>query len=1051
MRKTILIIFAFVITFSVFGRNQFSASAPTLAAAGADLLYREDLANFILSASRGGAGFSSEPLAPQEAPPMVAPPAVPASEVLAASTRDHADLGSPRRMPGELHPSLPVERRPVDLTAAVDRRDDPATLPVAGGLQHTAEMAPAIAIPRELPVSDAAHSELGINDWDGLFAAIARLRDSRTPAAADRPDPMSESSVLSDVAPQTAPVSHKADLLVASVKDSTAALSPKVGSAHFDIEVNGWADIMSLAAARRDMHASAALPDTNDRLAVETVASDMGLKTVSSNHSNFAGSDRAFSLDEVATASDAGPRNPAAQHSFAATDSVFAPLRARILPIETGARTAASDLRDSLASHSSSAGEVYRTRNAVSLDDRMSEIVDRTNAMSTSNFAASGGHTFAAAMRRSPLSVLADSGVSHEIVDRTNAMSTSNFAAAGEHTFAAVVRRSPLSVLADSSVSHEIGGLNRVLFPIAAGPNAHLTLNIADKASKFNNALATKGFSGRTGRFPFLSADEMPPVNTPEPVAPVQQQTRVNANNYCDRNYVGQPIAFSQTAQLTLDDLLYQIHSRFGINFLMGPEIGGLPINIRSGSIPWNTLLRSQLFVSGVRATCIDDRTIQLVKNEALPRLQDAAEVETRFVKLKFLQRTSTGTVDLANRSQGGQGGQGGGCGGTSQTSGGGGGVFGGGGGQSGSQSGETAGQQSNNKFDKLIVEIEKILGIRSMTESSVGSGGQGGQTGGQQTEEKRTNRYITQIPGRNILVIRATQEEHELIDQIISRADRPPFQVVIKGLVYSANQDRLRDVGVQTTILGSAGPSDNPNGGIFGHTLGAAGTLFDFSTIIGTFDFNVQATALQQNGVISVKSRPFSTVLDGLCTKLTIGTQLPIVIDAGLGGVGSITILDASNNLAVTPYVIDDENGNPVAVTLELLLRANTVDSSITARDIPAVSSREIQTQLLLTEDKTAILGGFTIDQDSRTVSKTPGLGDIPIIGELFKRRVRDTRINRLYFAISVDVIPYPDAIRPVDVPGATTNPPSLTPEMDQRQKKAEPKQVTEPSKTGP
>lgn len=524
--------------------------------------------------------------------------------------------------------------------------------------------------------------------------------------------------------------------------------------------------------------------------------------------------------------------------------------------------------------------------------------------------------------------------------------------------------------------------------------------------------------------------------------------------NYCDSTFIGEPIRFSQTAELTLEDLLLQIHNRFGINFLMGPNVGGLPINIKAGAIPWNVLLRSQLFVSGVRARCIDGNTIELIDNKTLPSLQDTAEVKTRFVKLKFLQRTSGGTVDLANRSQGGQnGGQGGGCGGTSQGGGGGTSSFGGqGGGQGGNQGGNLAAQQVNNKFDKLIVEIEKILGIRSMTESSVGGGGGGGgQTvGGLQTEERRTNRFVTQIPGRNILAIRATDDEHELIDQIIDRADRPPFQVVIKGLVYSANQDKLRDIGVQTTITGGTA-DERSGGGIFGHTIGAGGTLFDFSTIIGTFDFNVQATALQQNGVISVKSRPFATVLDGLCTVLEVGRQLPIVIDSSLGGVGTVTFVDASNNLAVTPYVIDDDNGDPQAVMLELRLAANDVDSSVTARGVPAVSKRSVQTQLLLGEDKTAILGGFTVDQDSRTVSKTPGLGDIPIIGELFKRRVRDTRINRLYFAISVSVIPYGEAITPVAVPGATTEPPSITPEMQKRAEKADQKQVTAPAKTGP
>jgi len=518
---------------------------------------------------------------------------------------------------------------------------------------------------------------------------------------------------------------------------------------------------------------------------------------------------------------------------------------------------------------------------------------------------------------------------------------------------------------------------------------------------------------------------------TPVQSAPIPQ-TPKQVDGYCDPKFVGDPIRFSQTVELKLEDLLNQLNARFGINFIVGPNVGKIPLNVKAGAIPWNILLRSQLFVSGVHARCIDPTTIELILNRDLPTLQDEGAVTSRFVKLKYLQRTSGGTVDLANRSQGGQNGGQGGCGGgggqTGGSSGGGGGVGGGGG-----QAGQTAGQQATNRFDQLVMEIEKILGIRSMSQ---GSGGR--RTA--ESEEIRTNRSVTQIPGRNILVIKASEEEHELIDQIIARADRPPFQVVIKGLVYSANQDRLQDVGGQTSITGGIG-GNRTNGGIFGHTIGN-GTLFDFSTILGTFDFNIQFAALQQNGVISVKSRPFSTVIDGLCTTLNVGRELPIVIDSTLGGQGDVVFVNAANNLAVTPYVIDDEAGNPVAVTLELRLEANEIDSSVTARGVPAVSKRSIQTQLVLGEDKTAILGGFTVDQDSKTLSKTPGLGNIPIIGELFKRRVRDTRLSRLYFAISVSVVPFPEAINPVNVPGATTEPQTITQEMKNRAEEAE-KQV--------
>ena len=572
------------------------------------------------------------------------------------------------------------------------------------------------------------------------------------------------------------------------------------------------------------------------------------------------------------------------------------------------------------------------------------------------------------------------------------------------------------------------------------GPTANAAIPL-DK-SQPGKAVASKAMpvliGGKTEFSMELLKPMKPAVVVSNPLGLPLTPTKANAQQqqgYCDPNFVGEPIRFSQTVELRLEDLLNQLHARFGVNFIMGPNIGKFPINVKAGSIPWNVLLRSQLFISGVRARCIDSNTIELVENSLLPNLQDSAGVETRFVKLKFLQRTGGGTVDLANRSQGGQNGGQGGCGGGGVGGGGGGGgeiASGGGGGGGGGRSGQTAAMQGSSRFDQLVQEIEKILGLRSLTPN--GSGG-----GTIEGEERRTDRFVTQIPGRNILAIRATDDEHALISQIIERADRPPFQVVIKGLVYSANQDRIRDIGVN--ITGSSVGGRNA-GGIFGDTLGV-GTLFDFSTIIGTFDFNVQATAFQQNGVISVKSRPFATVLDGLCTTLSVGTKLPIVIDGGLGGFGGITILNADNLLAVTPYVVDDENGNPVAVTLDLNLQANVIDSSITARGVPAVNSKNIQTQLLLGPDKTAILGGFSIDQDSKSVSKVPGLGDIPLIGELFKRRIQDQRLSRLYFAISAEVIPYPKAIEPVKVPGATTDPQTITEEMKKRAEAGEQKPV--------
>jgi type II secretory pathway component GspD/PulD (secretin) len=313
--------------------------------------------------------------------------------------------------------------------------------------------------------------------------------------------------------------------------------------------------------------------------------------------------------------------------------------------------------------------------------------------------------------------------------------------------------------------------------------------------------------------------------------------------------------------------------------------------------------------------------------------------------------------------------------------------------------------------------------------------GGGCGNTGGnntQQAEPVRSNRSVSVIPGRNILVVRATDEEIALINEIIAMADRPPFQIIIKGLVYTANIDRLTDIGVQTNIIASTADG-RTSGSILGNPIGGAGTLFDFSTLIGTVDFNIQASALQRNGIISIKSRPFAIVLDGDSTELEVGRQIPVLTQGSVVGdaPGDVQFIGATSKLDVTPQVIDDEQGNPMAVNLQLQLQSNEVDTTIISQDLPAINERKINTRIILSQDKTVILGGFTVDSTNDSVSKTPGLGDIPILGYLFKRKVRQDQVNRLYFALSVSIVRYGDVIEPVNVPGATTDIPGVKPSV--------------------
>lgn len=344
---------------------------------------------------------------------------------------------------------------------------------------------------------------------------------------------------------------------------------------------------------------------------------------------------------------------------------------------------------------------------------------------------------------------------------------------------------------------------------------------------------------------------------------------------------------------------------------------------------------------------------------------------------------------------------------------------------------------QNCGRYEKLVVEIQNILGLTPGV-----SDGKPEQTPGR--------RSLTKIPGQGILIVRGTDEELDLINEIVALTARPPYQIVIRGLVYTANESLARDIGIQTSIVDK---SKQPvTAAIIGQPVGTGGTAFNFSAIVGSVDFNVQANALEQNGLISIKSRPFATVLSGETIDLTVGRQVPVILQSNstlFGLPASLEILQAGNLLSVTPNVVESETGVPTGVNLELQIESNSVDTSITNRDsVPVISVQSVQTRLLLNQDQTAILGGFTVDSDNRTVSKTPGLGDIPIIGELFKRRIRLKQLNRLYFAITVSILPYTQTPEPVKVPGITTEPPSITPRMDKQAREIDPKQVTTESK---
>src|SRR6185436_13246239 len=145
----------------------------------------------------------------------------------------------------------------------------------------------------------------------------------------------------------------------------------------------------------------------------------------------------------------------------------------------------------------------------------------------------------------------------------------------------------------------------------------------------------------------------------------------------------------------------------------------------------------------------------------------------------------------------------------------------------------------------------------------------------------------------------------------------------------------------------------------------------------------------------------------------------------------GQVQFIEASRIARITPQVAENEQGQPNYVTLNIQLENNSVDTSLgTFNGVPGVNRQSLQTVLRLRNGETVVIGGLTADQLSNAKSKVPGLGDIPIIGNIFKRKLNQENRDHLYFAITAEVIPQDSPMPNFEAPADATTTQPLPPQ---------------------
>jgi type IV pilus assembly protein PilQ len=258
-----------------------------------------------------------------------------------------------------------------------------------------------------------------------------------------------------------------------------------------------------------------------------------------------------------------------------------------------------------------------------------------------------------------------------------------------------------------------------------------------------------------------------------------------------------------------------------------------------------------------------------------------------------------------------------------------------------------------------------------------------------------------------NLIIYSDFPKRIETAKEILARLDKATKQVMIESRIVSANTNFSRNLGISwnasytnNSLNNRLSSADNSN-------------TLDFSVLaptssIGTFGLNLarnlgvnnlltldmQLDALEQAGEGRVISSPRIFTLDHVQAMIQQGDQIPYPQRTEEGTI-STAFAPATLSLTVTPHITPDGK-----VRLEVLAKKDEADFSRTVQDVPAIRTQEAQTELLVNDGDTIVIGGIVIQDFSWSEDRVPFLWRIPLLGWLFKnRQVVDEKTELLIF----------------------------------------------------
>jgi type IV pilus assembly protein PilQ len=502
---------------------------------------------------------------------------------------------------------------------------------------------------------------------------------------------------------------------------------------------------------------------------------------------------------------------------------------------------------------------------------------------------------------------------------------------------------------------------------------------------------------------------------SPSPVAPPSTSISPAANQatqsqqgrqYGQPGFVGEPINLN-VVNADIRDILNYITEQYGVNFVIDSSVGAVPVTVNVQDVPWNVALDAVLKANrlGIESSgnilrvattdvlAKESETQKVINDSRL----DASPLVTEFIRLNYARASGT----LA---------------------------------QAAGSTGAFSGGSTNLSF----------------------SGGAGGDaTGGSGDQgllpiisRRLSRRGSIEVDGRsNTLIVTDVKENIDAIRQLAAILDQPEPQVEIETRIVIAQHNFSRDLGAQLSAVvlnngrggvgslatfpqpsqaGSSGtggtggtgtgtgnvptstsPFNDRTGRVTGPfqannnlAAAAASTIIGLTTgLFGSAQISALITMAESRGEAKTVATPRVTALNNRPAQIESGSQIPVQTTQAASGTAVVTttFVSVPLRLSITPQITDVGT-----VILRVTIENNTINTGIAVGGVPGIDTQRMQSEVLVPDGGTTVMGGVLADTEGETRQRTPGLASIPIVGNMFKRKLTTRQSSEILFFIT-------------------------------------------------